>query len=88
MTPQPMQPIVLVECIARFQNNAIVRFLLDWSSSRGMDLNDLSRMNFSDEDRSQFAQLIGYSVSGYGDLEYSLHVDIADARVNELLYEE
>jgi len=27
-------------------------------------------MDFSDEDRMQFAQLIGYSVCGYRDLSY------------------
>ena len=28
-------------------------------------------MPFSDEDREQFAQLIGYSVSGFGELSYA-----------------
>jgi len=27
-------------------------------------------MKFNDEEREQFAQLIGYSVSGFGDLSY------------------
>ena len=27
-------------------------------------------MNFSNEDHAEFAELIGYSVSGYGDLSY------------------
>lgn len=33
-------------------------------------LNDLARMEFTREDREQFAQLIGYSHSGSGDLSY------------------
>lgn len=69
--PQPIQPLltdnVLVAC---FQQNAIVRFLLDWASERGMDLNKLATMPFSNADRQQFAQLIGYSLSGYGELSY------------------
>lgn len=28
-------------------------------------------MNFRREDREQFAQLIGYSLSGFGDLHYT-----------------
>jgi hypothetical protein len=45
-----------------------VRTLLD--SARPLDLNDLAIMDFSVEDREQFAQLIGYSLSGFGDLSY------------------
>ncbi len=33
-------------------------------------MNQLARMEFSDEDREQFAQLTGYSLSGFGDLDY------------------
>jgi hypothetical protein len=32
-------------------------------------MNTLARMDFSDDDRQQFAQLIGYSLSGYGELQ-------------------
>lgn len=32
------------------------------------ELNTIAAMNFGREDREQFAQLIGYSVDGFGDL--------------------
>ncbi|MNR31726.1 hypothetical protein D3C85_1492550 [compost metagenome] len=51
----------------RFKENAIVRHLLD---NGGIDLNQLARLDFSREDREQFAQLIGYSLSGFGELGY------------------
>ncbi len=53
--------------IVRFRENKIVRFLLD---AGPFDLNQLAMMNFEDEDREQFAQLIGYSVGGFGELDY------------------
>lgn len=68
---QPLQPLFIDDHGAvRFRENKIVRFLLDWSSERGMDLNMLARMQFSGEDREQFAQLIGYSLGGYAELDY------------------
>jgi hypothetical protein len=33
-------------------------------------LNDIAMMGFSDEDQEHFAQLIGYSIGGYGELSY------------------
>jgi hypothetical protein len=51
----------------RFKENAIVRYLLDNGPN---DMNKLATMPFSQEDRQQFAQLIGYSLSGYGELSY------------------
>jgi len=51
----------------RFVENAIVVWLLD---NGGIDLNDIACHPFSNEDREQFAQLIGYSLSGYGSLSY------------------
>lgn len=53
--------------VVRFQENAIVRYLLEHG---GLDMNKLATLPFNDEDRRQFAQLIGYSQSGYGDLSY------------------
>ena len=76
----PMQPLVKTkDGVVRFKENAIVRFLLDWASPRGMDLNVLATMPFDCEDREQFAQLIGYSVSGFGDLSYASKQTIAAA---------
>ena len=62
-----MQPIVLVDGVVRFQKNAVVRFLLD---NGPFDMNFLACQSFSNGDLEQFAQLIGYSVSGYGELPY------------------
>lgn len=76
MTPRyrgkhPMQPVQWDgQGVIRFKENGIVRFLVDWARERGMSLNELSMMRFSDEDWTQLAQLIGYSVSGAGDLSY------------------
>jgi hypothetical protein len=53
--------------ILRFVSNKIVRYLLD---AGPFDMNHLAMLPFDDEDRQQFAQLIGYSVSGFGDLSY------------------
>jgi len=53
---------------ARFRGNAIVQTLLDCGP---LDMNNLAALgHFSDEDRTQFAQLIGYSVGGFGELSY------------------
>jgi len=64
----PIQPITKdSQGVLRFKRNAIVAHLLD---NGGIDLNDLARLDFSKDDRQQFAQLIGYSLSGYGELSY------------------
>jgi len=51
----------------RFKTNGLVEFLLKHG---GIDMNTLARAEFTDEDRMQFAMLIGYSVSGFGSLSY------------------
>lgn len=51
----------------RFKENAIVTYLLN---TGGSDMNKLAMMPFSNEDREQFAQLIGYSLGGFGELSY------------------
>lgn len=62
----PMQPIVYSkDKVIRFKENVIVSFLLN---SGPNDMNKLAMMNFSKDDWTQFYQLIGYSVSGFGDL--------------------
>jgi len=53
--------------VLRFKENAIVRTLLNVGP---LDMNALAEMNFSREDREQFAQLIGYSLSGFSELGY------------------
>lgn len=64
----PLQPVYKDEHgTFRFKKNAIVRFLLD---KGGIDLNMISKKEFDQEDREQFASLIGYSLSGFAELEY------------------
>lgn len=65
----PMQPIFVDdEGVIRFRQNALVRFLLDANGK--IDMNVLAHVPASAEERAHFAQLIGYSVSGWGDLSY------------------
>lgn len=64
----PMQPVVLVGEVARFKANPLVQHLLD---NGGIDMNDLACLGFSREDQEHFAQLIGYSVSGFSTLSYA-----------------
>jgi len=83
MTPPgdcvPMQPIILTDSgVIRFRPNALVVHLLRFAEKHGCDMNTLATVWCPQEDRAQFAQLIGYSVSGYGDLSYALGVAEAD----------
>jgi len=57
--------------VLRFKENKIISFMLE-AGERGekFDMNSLGTMDFSDEDREQLAQLIGCSVSDFGDLNY------------------
>lgn len=78
MKKQPMQPMVRdARGVVRFQDNAIVRWLLDEASAgRKVDLNDIGRRAlwtdglFTQADQEQFAQLIGYSLHGFHELSY------------------
>jgi hypothetical protein len=64
----PMQPLVKdTDGTVRFKANGIVTFLLD---NGPFDMNDIARKQFANEDREQFAQLLGYSLGGMADLEY------------------
>lgn len=69
---QPMQPIVFdPKGVVRFKENKIVRYMLDLCTDRKLcDLNTLALIPFPEEDWEQLMQLIGYSVSGYGDLSF------------------
>ncbi len=72
----PIQPIILDDNgTARFKENKIVSYLLDKTTKTKIcDLNDIAIFvangTFSNEDREQLAQLIGYSVGGAADLSY------------------
>lgn len=66
----PQQPVVVREGISRFQSNALVQHLYDWAQVRGHGLTELALVDAPDSHRQQFAQLIGYSIDGYGELSY------------------
>lgn len=75
--PHPVQPVEDDgNDVIRFKENKIVRHLLD---NGGIDLNQIARLGFPREDHVQFAQLIGYSVSGFGELSYVSDEDYARA---------
>lgn len=66
----PIQPVFDDNGVARFRSNKIVRYLLDRG---GLDLNKLLfefPQKENEEDWSQFAQLIGYSVYGAWEVYY------------------
>lgn len=71
--------------VIRFKANAIVCFLLD---AGPYDMNALAQMPFKREDYEQFAQLIGYSVSGFGDLSYASTetIEAADRAAGDLTH--
>jgi len=60
----PIQPINE----HRFVPNKIVQMLLDTHHSA--DMNTIAVMDFTDQERMQFAQLIGYSLGGFSELSY------------------
>jgi hypothetical protein len=64
----PIQPLVTdAQGVLRFKQNAIIGYLFE---SGLLNLNQIALMDFSQEDRQQVAQLLGYSLSGYGGLSY------------------
>ncbi len=67
----PLQPAGFdAHGVWRFKQNKIVSLLLDYASERGLDLNRIAQMGFSNDDQTQLAQLIGYSVAGSSQLPY------------------
>ena len=73
-TKHPMQPIVLVDGIARFKENRLVRFLVD-----KYGLNELLKQRYTDDDWSQLFQLMGYSVGSFGGLSFADPETVAKA---------
>lgn len=64
----PMQPVYMDDAgTYRFKSNKIIQYLFDKGK---IDLNLLSLMQFDAADRTQIAMLLGYSISGAGDLSY------------------
>lgn len=75
-TSHPMQPVEWVNKVIRFKENKIIDHLFRTGK---IDLNELAGIPFPPEDRMQLAQLLGYSVSGYGDLSYVTPENLAEA---------
>jgi hypothetical protein len=68
----PIQPLIVApDGFTRFKSNKVVVALLD-RAKQGIrtDLNDLACLGLPNDDFEQFAQLIGYSLSGWGSLSY------------------
>ena len=64
----PLQPLYIdTHGVPRFVENRIVRYLVDQLPG---GLNALAALPFSAAERMQLAQLIGYSLSGFGELSY------------------
>lgn len=75
----PIQPIITdPHGVERFKENKIVSALLDFGRDHGFGLNQIACLPFTVEDRRQLTQLIGYSVSGYGDLSYVTEADLEE----------
>jgi hypothetical protein len=67
----PIQPLMPdAHGVLRFKENRLVSHLLEVARENGCSLNELACMGFSQDDREQFAQLIGYSLRGFGELSY------------------
>lgn len=65
----PIQPLEKDDRgVLRFKKNAIVEYLLE---NGGIDMNELADLSFAQEDREQFAQLIGCSLGVFADLSYT-----------------
>ncbi len=84
-----MQPVVWDgKGVIRFQENPIVRFILD---NGPHDMNTIARASaeqrWTRADHSHFAQLTGYSVSGWSGLGYvsDREFDRADKRRQKVL---
>ena len=94
MAKHRMQPVVMApDGVIRFQSNEIIQWLF---KSGKIDLNYISTRvqdhggvgpKFSKDDYAQLNQLLGYSVSGYGDKELIdwRSVAAADRRAANLL---
>ena len=76
----PMQPLAEDKHgTMRFKENAIVMALLDHGRRTSLGLNEIAGMDFTQDDRCQLAQLIGYSLSGYHELSYVSDEHAAEA---------
>ena len=76
--PVAIQPVVMLDDgTPRFQSNRICQYLLD---AGPFNMNDVAMFpGISQEEREQFAQLIGYSVGGFEELHYASPKIVAKA---------
>jgi len=85
-----MQPVVVAaDGVIRFKANQIISDMLDLCQKHGFGLNEIAIREYEKDDRSQLMQLIGYSVSSYGNLDCSRakHVMRADQKAETLVRE-
>lgn len=87
-----MQPVHITEGgIARFVQNRIVVDALNIANLQGFDMNQIAiraaQGGYTKDEQMQFAQLIGYSVDGYGSLSYTtdLSYEEAQAKINDYI---
>lgn len=91
----PDQPLYVdSDGCARFRENRIVRFMLSVCREHGVNLSVIGAMtadgSYSNEEFAQLAQLIGYSVYGFGELSVNPReiVERCDKKAEELLKKE
>jgi hypothetical protein len=87
MPEHPMQPLKReTNGVIRFKRNEIVEWL--WQTGH-IDMNAITRMDFPAADKRQLAQLLGYSLYGYGDLRYVQPEDFEAAlAASDMVYDE
>ena len=78
MSKHPIQPLEMIDGVKRFKQNKILGYLFDQGC---IDMNKLAMIDFPQDDRQQFAQLIGYSLDGYSELSYGEDEVIASAEL-------
>lgn len=84
-TPNKYRPVRLVDGVVRFAANPLVERLYRESLSRGFGLNELCDTGVGDVDAwRELAQLIGYSLSGYCELNYVCDDEAECAAVDAL----
>ena len=81
MTAFPMQPVEIDEDgKPRFRENRIVRLLLEEGPHNLNSIaEDANARRFTCEEMEQLAQLIGYSVGGFGELSFASDEAVAKA---------
>ena len=80
----PIQPLFKDENgTIRFKPNAIIEYLFEAGK---LDLNAIASIPFNADDHEQLAQLLGYSLSGFGELSYvtDLTYDAAESKSKQL----